>query len=319
MARFESYFTGVAEPWLWIGFSAGVVILLILDLTVIHREDHQVKTREALRVSAFWIFLSLAFNAWFASRYGSEIGIQFLTGYLIEKSLSIDNLFVILLIFSSLVIPSKYQHRVLFWGVLGAIVMRGTLIIIGAKLISSFHWIIYIFGGILLFTAVRLLRSSGGNVDFADHWAVRLLRRFLPITKTFHGHHFFWARDGVRCATPLLMALVLIEATDLVFAVDSIPAVFAVTNDPFVAFSSNVLALLGLRALYFVIADWVSKFRYLKPGLAAVLAFVGVKMIGSDFFKIPSWGSLAIITLILGGTVLASWQADRKESGRPPS
>ncbi len=308
----ESYFTGVAEPWLWIGFSVAVVVLLVLDLTVIHRRDHAVKIAEALRVSAFWILLSLAFNAWFAWRYGSEIGVQFLTGYLIEKSLSIDNLFVILLIFSALNIPAKYQHRVLFWGVLGAILMRGTLVIIGAKLIASFHWIIYIFGAILLVTAVRLLRSSDEKVDFSDHWAIRLLRRRFPITNVFQGHQFIAVIDGVRHATPLLVALVLIEATDLVFAVDSIPAVFAVTNDPFVAFSSNVLALLGLRALYFVIADWVSKFRYLKPGLSGVLAFVGVKMIGSDFFTIPSWISLLVIAFILGVALLASWHVDRK-------
>jgi tellurite resistance protein TerC len=306
----------IAEPWLWISFSVGVVVLLLVDLLVLHRDAHEVSVREALWVSAFWIALALAFNGWLAWQYGGDAGLEFLTGYLVEKSLSIDNLFVILLIFASFRIPAKYQHEVLFYGVLGAIIMRGVLIIVGAELIHQFHWIMYVFGGILIVSAIKFLKHTDETQDVTDHWAVRLIRRVYPITGKVAGQKFFVVENGVRMATPLFLALIVIEATDLVFAVDSIPAVFAVTDDPFIAFGSNVLALLGLRALYFVIADWVAKFRYLKPGLAAVLGFVGVKMVIMEWVKIPSWVSLLVIVSILSTAALSSWYVNRRESDR---
>ncbi len=303
----------IVEPWLWGAFVAGVVVLLILDLTVLHRKAHAVSIREALIVSAGWIGVALAFNAWFGYRYGVNPGIDFLTGYLVEKSLSVDNLFVILLIFQAFAIPSQYQHRVLFWGILGAIVMRGTLILVGAGLLHQFHWVIYIFGAILIISGARFLFSSDDEEQVGEHWSVRIVGRFYPVTKGLRGQHFFTVEDGVRKATPLFVTLVAIEATDLIFAVDSIPAVLAVTPDAFIAFSSNILALLGLRALYFVIADLVAKLRYLKPGLALVLGFVGAKMLLSEVFKIPSWVSLLVILGILSTAGLSSWYVNRVE------
>ena len=236
-----------------------------------------------------------------------------MTGYLVEKSLSVDNLFVILLIFSSFRIPDQYQHRVLFYGVLGAVVLRAFFIILGAQLLHLFHWILYVFGAILVITAIKFLRESDEEMDVKENWSIRFLKRVIPTTTSFNGNHFFLIEDGVRKATPLLLALVVIEVTDLIFAVDSIPAVFAVTQDAFVAFASNILAILGLRALYFVLADWVGKLRYLKPGLAAILGFIGIKMLLLDVFKIPSWISLLVISAILITAALSSWYVARLE------
>lgn len=287
--------------------------MLLVDLSLFGRGDHKISTRKALIESAMWIGVALLFNLWFGYQYGSELGLEFLTGYLVEKSLSVDNLFVILLIFSSFRIPSEYQHRVLFFGVLGAILMRAFFIVIGAQLLHLFHWILYVFGGILVLTAIKFLRESDDEQDVKESWGTRLVTRFLPTTPRFNGHNFFVIEDGVRKATPLFMALIVIEITDLIFAVDSIPAVFAVTQDAFVAFASNILAILGLRALYFVVADSVVKLRYLKPGLAAVLAFIGVKMLLLDVFKIPSWVSLLVVFSILFTAGLSSWYVARRE------
>lgn len=304
----------VAPAWLWVSFCIGVVILLGIDLSLFGRSAHKVSRKSALLESGLWITVALTFNTWFWITYGQELGLEFLTGYLVEKSLSIDNLFVILLIFSSFRIPDRYQHRILFFGVLGAIVLRALFIILGAQLLHMFHWVLYIFGFILLVTAVKFLRESDDEISPEDSWSVRLLKRLIPTTKTVEGNHFFVRENGVRKATPLLLALVVIEATDLVFAVDSIPAVFAVTEDAFVAFASNILAILGLRALYFVLADWVGKLRYLKPGLAAILGFIGLKMLIIDLFKIPSWVSLLVIFSILTTAALGSWYAARVQS-----
>lgn len=303
----------VAPPWLWVSFIVGVVVLLIVDLSLFGRSGHAPTRRIAIIESACWIAVGLAFNAWFWWTYGSTLGLEFLTGYLVEKSLSVDNLFVILLIFASLRIPAATQHRVLFYGVLGAIVLRAIFIIAGAKLIQNFHWILYVFGAILVITAVKLLRDSDDEVSPENNWTVRLLRKLIPITQKFDGQRFFTVENGVRKATPLFVALLVIEATDLVFAVDSIPAVFAVTQDAFVAFASNILAVLGLRALFFVLADAVSQLRYLKPGLAAILGFIGVKMLIIDIFKIPSWVSLMVISGILATAILSSWYVSRVE------
>ncbi len=297
----------IAPPWLWITFCVGIFVLLLIDLSLFGKAGHKVSRKSALIESGLWISVALIFNLWFGYAFGKELGLEFLTGYLVEKSLSVDNLFVIILIFSAFKIPEQHQHRVLFFGVLGAIVLRAFFIIIGAQLLHHFHWILYVFGAVLIFTAVKILREVEETQDVKDNWTIRVIKRFIPTTKSYEGNHFFLREDGVRKATPLFLALVVIEVTDLVFAVDSIPAVFAVTQDAFVAFASNILAILGLRALYFVLADWVGKLRYLKPGLAAVLGFIGVKMLLLEVYKIPSSVSLLVIFSILLTAALSSW------------
>jgi tellurite resistance protein TerC len=301
----------VVPTWLWAVFSIGIVILLLIDLSLFGKGHETVSKKKSLIESGIWISIALLFNLWFGYTYGAELGSQFLTGYLIEKSLSVDNLFIILLIFSAFKIPGKYQHRILFYGVLGAIVLRAFFILVGAQLLHSFHWILYVFGAILIATAIKFLLESDESTDVKDSWATKTLRKIIPTTNNFNGSHFFLMEDGIRKATPLFVALVVIEVTDLIFAVDSIPAVFAVTQDAFVAFASNILAILGLRALYFVLADWVTKLRYLKPGLAAVLGFIGVKMLIVDFVKIPSTVSLLVIFMILLTAGLCSWYVAR--------
>lgn len=296
----------VAPAWLWISFCVGIFLMLLIDLSLFGKA-HKVSRKAALIESGLWIGVALLFNLWFGYAFGKELGLEFLTGYLVEKSLSVDNLFVIILIFSAFRISEKYQHRVLFYGVLGAIVLRAFFIIIGAQLLYHFHWILYVFGTILIFTAVKIIREKEETQDVREGWVIRLIKRFIPTTTSYEGNHFFLLENGVRKATPLFLALIVIEVTDLVFAVDSIPAVFAVTQDAFVAFASNVLAILGLRALYFVLADWVGKLRYLKPGLAAILGFIGIKMLLMEVFKIPSWVSLLVIFSILVTAALSSW------------
>lgn len=303
----------VAPTWLWIAFCAGILLLLLIDLSFFGKGAHKVSRKTALIESGLWISIALAFNLWFSFAFGQELGLEFLTGYLVEKSLSVDNLFVILLIFGSFRIPDKYQHRVLFYGVLGAIVLRAFFIIVGAQLLHLFHWILYVFGAILVITAIKFLRETDEKIDVQENWSIRLVRRLMRTTTSFNEDHFFLVENGVRKATPLFLALIVIEVTDLIFAVDSIPAVFAVTQDAFVAFASNILAILGLRALYFVLADWVGKLRYLKPGLAAILGFIGIKMLISEVFKIPSWISLLVIFAILVTAALSSWYVARLE------
>ncbi len=304
----------IAPPWLWIAFTLGVLVLLIVDLSLFGRGNQKVQTKSALLESGIWVAVSLGFTAWFTIAFGTELGLEFLTGYLVEKSLSIDNLFVILLVFSSFKIPDAYQHRVLFYGVLGAIILRTIFILLGAHLLNSFHWVLYIFGFILVITAIKFLRESDEKTDATENWSIKLLKRIIPTTNKISGSNFFIKENGIRKATPLFLALVVIEVTDLVFAVDSIPAVFAVTQDAFVAFASNILAILGLRALYFVLADWVTKLRYLKPGLAAILGFIGVKMLLVDFIKIPSWVSLLVIFAVLTTAGLSSWYVAQIET-----
>jgi len=312
MTHFFSH-VSIVPGWLWGGFSIGVLLLLIVDLSLFGSSDHKKPIKMALLESALWISIALLFNFWFAHEFGADLGLQFLTGYLVEKSLSVDNLFVILLVFSSFQIPTVYQHRVLFYGVLGAILTRGVFILLGAQLLHSFEWILYIFGLILVGTAIKFLRDSDEKIDPKGNWSIRLLKKFIPTTNHLEKDRFFTLEGGVRKATPLFLALVVVEVTDLVFAVDSIPAVFSVTQDAFVAFGSNILAILGLRALYFVMADWVSRLRYLKPGLAALLGFIGVKMLLTEVVKIPSWISLLVIFSILLTAALSSWYVSRLE------
>ncbi|MBX7230715.1 MAG: TerC family protein [Bdellovibrionales bacterium] len=305
----------VAPTWLWVSFSLGVLSLLIIDMSLFGKNSQGISRKKALIESILWITVALIFNLWFGSRFGKELGLEFLTGYLVEKSLSVDNLFVILLIFNSFRIPNKFQHRILFYGVLGAIILRALFIILGAKLLHHFHWILYVFGAVLVFTAIKFLKDNEDEESekLKENQVVIWLKRLIPTTSTFKDDQFFIKEHGVRKATPLFVALVVVEMTDLIFAVDSIPAVFAVTQDAFVAFASNILAILGLRALYFVLADWVNKLRYLKPGLAVILGFIGAKMLIVDFVKIPNWVSLLVVFSVLITASLGSWYVSRSQ------
>lgn len=296
----------IGSPWLWGGFIAFVVVMLALDLGVFHRKSHEVGFKEALSWSVVWVGCALLFNAglWYA--FGAERGMEFLTGYLIEKSLSVDNIFVFVLIFSALGIPSLYQHRVLFWGILSALVLRAVMILAGAALLERFHWILYVFGGFLVLTGIKMFLARGAASNPADSVVMRWMRRVIPATDRLHEHHFLVREGGRWVATPLLMALLLVELTDVVFAVDSIPAIFAVTRDPFLVFTSNIFAILGLRSLFFLFAGLLGKFHYLKVGLAAVLVFVGVKMLIVDWFHLPPPVSLGVIAALLGAAIVAS-------------
>ncbi len=303
---------------LWVVFNLFVLGLLALDLGVFHRKAHAVSIREALSWSIAWITLALIFNLWIYFMWGSEKALEFLAGYLIEKSLSVDNIFVFLVIFSYFSVPAMYQHRVLFWGILGALVMRAIFIAVGVALLTAFHWMIYLFGGFLVITGVKLLLAGDEKIDPEKNPAVRLARRLMPITKEYQGQRFFARIDGRLWATPLLLVLLVIETTDVIFAVDSIPAIFAVTMDPFIVYTSNVFAILGLRALYFLLAGIMNMFRYLKVGLAFVLCFVGVKMMIVDLFKIPIGISLGVITGILAVSIVASLLVRRSELETEP-
>ena len=306
--------------WLWIGFNLFVLLMLALDLGVFHRHSHAVSTKEAAIWSVVWISLAMLFNAgiyffWDVispdSTYtNGEASLAFFTGYLIEKSLSVDNIFVFILIFSFFAVPAAYQHHVLFWGIIGALIMRGALIAVGATLLHEFHWIIYIFGAFLIFTGIRMALHKNEEVHPENNPLVKLLRRIMPVTENYEGDRFFIRRAGTLMATPLFLVLLIVESTDLIFAVDSIPAIFAVTGDPFIVYTSNVFAILGLRSLYFLLADVMDKFQYLKLGLAVVLTFVGFKMVLVDVYKIPVGISLGIIASILAVSVIASlWKA----------
>jgi tellurite resistance protein TerC len=300
----------------WAGFLAFVLAMLALDLGVFNRKDHVVGPREALGWSALWVSLALCFGGYIWLRFGSETGMQYLTGYVIEKSLSVDNIFVFVVIFGALGIPPIYQHRVLFWGILSALVMRGAMIAAGAALISRFHWIIYVFGAFLILTGVKLL-FAGGASDHPENSAVfKFLRRIVPASPHLDGNHFFTKANGKWLATPLFFALALIEVTDVIFAVDSIPAIFAVTSDPYIVFTSNVFAILGLRSLYFLLAGYVEKFTYLKPSLAFVLVFVGGKMALIDVVKIHAAVSLLVVLSILAIGIVASAIRNKREAAR---
>lgn len=293
--------------WVWAAFLGGVLLMLALDLGVFHRHAHAVSVKEAALWSALWIALSLLFGGGVWLWLGPQQGLDFFTGYLLEKSLSVDNIFVFVLIFGFFATPPEYQHRVLFWGVLGALVMRGVMIALGAVLIEQFHWVLYLFGAFLLLTGVRMLaQRKEGEADLGNNAVLRLTRRFFRVSDTYDGQRFFTVKNGVRVATPLFLVLVMIEFTDLVFAVDSIPAVFAVTTDPFIVFTSNVMAILGLRSLYFLLAGVVHRFVYLKTGLSAILLFIGIKMLLLDVYKIPTAMSLTVVASILTLSVAAS-------------
>ena len=298
--------------WAWVGFAIFILFMLSLDLGLLNRKAHAVTYREATIWSAVWVSLALLFGAGVFWQLGTQTGLEFLTGYVIELSLSVDNLFVFILIFSYFKVPSKYQHRVLFWGVLGALVMRILMIGIGAALIERFHWIIYVFGAFLVFTGLRMLRQDETEIQPEQNPLVRFVTRFIPITRHYEGEKFFTTVNGRRTGTLLLLVLVIVEVTDLVFAVDSIPAIFGVTTNTFIVYTSNVFAILGLRSLYFLLAGVVEKFHYLKIGLAIVLTFVGVKMLTESFVtnfidKQTIIGiSLGVVALVLLSSVAAS-------------
>ncbi|MBV9497261.1 MAG: TerC family protein [Acidobacteria bacterium] len=296
----------IANPTLWTVFGIFVVGMLALDLGVFHRKAHEVRAKEALIWTGVWIGLSLLFNAAIWRWFGSERALEFLTGYVIEKALSVDNVFVFVVLFSTFAVPKEYQHRVLFWGIFGAVVMRAIFIAAGAALLHRFHWIMYVFGGILVITGIRLLFQKDGEVHPEKNPIFRLARKLIPAVSEYDGQKFMTVRNGKRFATPLLIVLIAIEATDVVFAVDSIPAIFAVTNDPFIVYTSNIFAILGLRALYFLLAGVMDKFHLLKAGLALVLGFVGTKMLIVDIYKIPIVVSLVVIAGLLGGAVVLS-------------
>ena len=310
--------------WLWVGFNLFVLAMLALDLGVFHREAHEVSVKEAAIWSVVWISLALSFNLLLylfwerlmpgSSYSGGEAGLAFLTGYLIEKALSVDNIFVFVLIFSHFAVPAKYQHRVLFWGIIGALIMRAAMIFAGAALIKEFHWIIWIFGAFLIFTGIRMATSKEEKLEPEKNPLIRLFKRFAPVSEQYDGQKFFTRKNGILMATPLFLVLLIVETTDLIFAVDSIPAIFAVTQDPFIIYTSNVFAILGLRSLYFVLAGVMHKFHYLKLGLSVALVFVGTKMLLPDAsnlllgvsYKIPTALSLGIVGGVIAIAVIAS-------------
>jgi tellurite resistance protein TerC len=303
----------LATAWHYVAFTLFVLVMLAVDLGVFHRRAHAITHKEALVWSLVWVALSLLFNLGVWYYEGAHKALEFFTGYLIEKSLSLDNLFVFLLIFMYFGVPDRFQHRVLYWGILGALVMRGAMIAAGAALLSRFHIVIYIFGGFLVLTGVRFAQHEAVSVHPESNPVLRLLRRLIPVTKNFEEHHFFVRREGRWMATPLFVVLVLVETSDVLFAVDSIPAIFAITLDPFIVYTSNVFAILGLRALYFLLAGIMPMFRYLHVGLGVILTYVGVKMLLTEVMKIHALVSLGVIAAVLGVSLGVSVWASRRD------
>ncbi len=300
----------------WIAFNVFVLLMLALDLGVFHRKSHEVRFREAFLWSVVWISLAIAFNGLIWHKLGAELGLQFLTGYLVEKSLSVDNIFVFLLVFNYFLVPGKYQHKVLFWGILGALIMRAIFIFAGVALITRFHFMIYIFGAFLVLTGIKMALMKDKKLEPEKNPVIKLFRRLVPVTEDYENGHFFVKRDGRTFATPLMVTLIFIEISDLIFAVVSIPAILAISQDPFIVFTSNVFAILGLRSLYFCLAGFMNMFRYLSLGLAAVLVFIGSKMLLEDLIHIPVPLSLSMIGLLLAAAVMASLYAEKRDRDR---
>ena len=299
--------------WAWAAFVAGIAVLLFADLLIVHRKPHAISMREATIESAVWITIGLLFSlVMLVWQDGGAAG-EYLAGYLIEKSLSIDNVFVWAVILNYFAVPRPYQYRVLFWGIFGALVLRALFIFAGVTLIEHFDWILYVFGAFLIFTAFRIARHDDAEIHPEDNPVLRMFRKVVPSTSEYDGQKLFTRRSGRLLATPLFAVLVLVESTDVVFAVDSIPAILAVSREPFIVFSSNALAILGLRALYFVLAGMAGRFRYLNMGLGVILGFVGVKMLITDWYHFPTWASLGVITAVLTVTIVASLRAERRD------
>lgn len=297
----------------WVLFNSAVILMLLLDLGVFNRKAKKVTVRAALYWTAFWIAISMVFNGFVFDHFGNEAGLDFFTGYILEKSLSVDNLFVFLLIFNYFKVPAKLQHRVLFLGILGALVLRGVFIYLGATLVQQFHWVLYIFGAFLVFSGFKLFFLDDDDDQNPENAIVRAARRRLKVTDKFHGEKFFVKLDGVRYATPLFLVLIAVETSDVLFAVDSIPAIFGVTQDPFIVYTSNVMAILGLRSLYFALAGLLEYFHYLNTGLAAVLIFIGVKMLSENYIEIGDAVELGVIAMILLISVVASVLFPKKQ------
>ncbi len=310
----------IASPWFLVAFLGVVLVLLAIDLGVFHRKAHAVGVREALCWSITWVLLSTIFGSWIYIRFGAQPGLEFFTGYIIEYSLSVDNIFVFILIFSYFSVPQKFQHRVLFWGILGALIMRAGFIYTGSLLLQRFHWIFYLFGAFLLFTGTKVLYQQGKTkVDPEHNPLVRLFQRVIPMTSRYDDEGVFLTkRAGRIMATPLALVLVTVETSDLVFALDSIPAIFDVTTDWFIIFTSNVCAILGLRSMYFLLAAVVDRFVYLGMGLGIVLIFIGAKMMISGVYEIPIQASLSVVAIILAGSIALSLIRRRKQAGASP-
>lgn len=295
----------LTETWFWI-FNFCVSILLFLDLVIFHRKSHIIKVKEAMWISVFWIGLALLFNLFVYSIRGSEDALNFLTAYLVEKSLSVDNLFVFLLIFSYFQVPKHLLHKVLFWGIFGAIVMRATFIIFGIMLVENFYWVLYIFGVFLVYTGIKLALEKDKEYDPSSNYMVKLAQKFIPVTHEYHEDHFITWKKGTYYATPLFLVLVAIETTDVIFAIDSIPAVIGITTDPFIVYTSNILAILGLRSLFFALSHSLTLFHHLHYGLAFILVFIGAKMLLAGLIHIPIVYSLAVVGIVLTGSIVSS-------------
>ena len=308
----------VTSIWFWIAFHIGVFIVLAIDLVGFNRKAHVVSMREATIWSSVWVALSLGFNLLVWHTRGPDAALEFFTGYIIEYSLSVDNIFVFVLIFTYFKVRRRHQHRVLVWGIIGALVMRGLMIWIGVALVERFHWVLYIFGVFLFVTGIRMLMSKGEEIDLESNFVLRICRRWMRVTPEYHEQHFLVKSEGQWMLTPLALVLIVIDIMDLIFAVDSIPAVFAITQDEFIIYTSNICAILGLRSLYFVLANVIDRFIYLKTGLALVLAFVGTKMLVADFFQVPNGISLAVIVLTLSVTIFISMRVTRKRERDTP-
>ena len=315
----ENFVSFTVAPWIWVAFVGFVSLLLVVDLLLVHRTAHVISTKEAAIESAIWIAIGVAFTGVIFWWHGSAAAGEYISGYLIEKSLSVDNVFVWALIMSYFAVPREYQFRVLFWGVFGALVLRFIFIFAGVSLLNTFEWMLFVFGGLLLFTALRLLRQDEEEVHPEKNPALRLIRKVVPSTTRYDGQKLFTRIDGRLLATPLLAVLVVVETSDVVFAVDSIPAILAVSREQFIVFSSNAFAILGLRSLYFLLADLRDRFQYLQQGLAVILAFVGVKMIIAEWYHIPTPLSLAVIATVLAVSIGVSWFVDRGEGPAAPA
>ena len=301
------------ELWAWAALLAGITVLLITDLLIVHRKPHDISFKEAAIESTVWIAIGVSFSVVILWWHGGGAAGEYLSGYLIEKSLSIDNVFVWSVIFTYFGVPAKYQFRVLFWGIFGALVLRAIFIFAGVRLIETFDWVLYVFGAFLVITAVRIARHSETEVHPEKNPVLKLVKKMIPSSTEYDGQKLFTVENGKRLATPLFAVLILIETTDVVFAVDSIPAILAVSREPFIVFSSNAFAILGLRALYFLLAGMADRFRYLNQGLGVILGFVGVKMLIAEVVHLPTWSSLAVISVILTITIAVSLRAERKE------
>lgn len=292
--------------FIWIGFNILVLLMLAIDLGFFHRKDHKISIKEGLIWSVIWLIVALIFNVAVYFWEGPKAGLQFFTGYLIERSLSFDNIFVFILIFAFFKVPDKYQYKILFWGIIGALVFRGIFILLGAFLIAKFHWILYVFGAFLIYTGIKMWVAEDKNIEPEQNPVLKFIRKFIPLTKNYVNGHFFTRINGKLMGTPLFVVLIVIESTDVMFAVDSIPAIFAITLDPFIVYTSNVFAILGLRALYFAIAGLMDMFYYLKHGLAAILSYVGIKMLLADLIHINDMVSLGIIAFIMAFSIVLS-------------